>query len=38
MTRICCQAMANLVTANPDLAASYFPERLRLEENDKLLQ
>ncbi|TKA55600.1 hypothetical protein B0A53_02778 [Rhodotorula sp. CCFEE 5036] len=35
---ICCQAMANLVTANPDLAASYFPERLRLEENDKLLQ
>ncbi|KAG0662761.1 hypothetical protein C6P46_003074 [Rhodotorula mucilaginosa] len=32
------KSMANLVTANPDLAASYFPERLRLEENDKLLQ
>ncbi|GAA5957168.1 hypothetical protein JCM8115_003977 [Rhodotorula mucilaginosa] len=38
MTRICCQAMANLVTANPDLAATYFSERLRLEESDKLLQ
>lgn len=38
MTRICCQAMANLVTANPGLAATYFTERLQLEENDKLLQ
>lgn len=30
--------MANLVTANPGLAATYFTERLQLEENDKLLQ
>ncbi|GAA5987350.1 hypothetical protein JCM10908_001921 [Rhodotorula pacifica] len=38
MTRICCQAMANFVTANPALAAAFFTERLRLEEEDKLLQ
>lgn len=38
MTRICCQAMANFVTANPTLAAVFFTDRIRLEENDKLLQ
>ncbi|BGP56382.1 hypothetical protein JCM8202v2_004000 [Rhodotorula sphaerocarpa] len=38
MIRICCQAFANLITANPDLADVFFAERLRLEETDKLLQ
>ncbi|GAA5849125.1 hypothetical protein JCM8547_006456 [Rhodosporidiobolus lusitaniae] len=38
MTRICCQALANLVTGNEALASRFFPERLRLEEEDMLLQ
>ncbi|GAA5886566.1 hypothetical protein JCM3774_001473, partial [Rhodotorula dairenensis] len=38
MTRTCCQALANFVTANPTLAGTFFTDRLRLEEDDKLLQ
>ncbi|BGP01140.1 hypothetical protein RTG_02843 [Rhodotorula toruloides ATCC 204091] len=38
MTRICCQTLANLVTANDGIAARYFSQRLKDEEEDKLLQ
>ncbi|BGP33224.1 hypothetical protein JCM10296v2_005018 [Rhodotorula toruloides] len=38
MTRICCQSLANLVTANDGMAARYFAQRLKDEEEDKLLQ
>ncbi|GAA6020513.1 hypothetical protein JCM11491_001381 [Sporobolomyces phaffii] len=38
MIRTCCQALANLVTSNPAASAVYFPQRLRAEESDQLLQ
>ncbi|BGP17529.1 hypothetical protein JCM10213_004071 [Rhodosporidiobolus nylandii] len=38
MTRICCQALANLVTGNETVASKFFPQRLHLEEKDNLLQ
>ncbi|BGP49445.1 hypothetical protein JCM10450v2_005336 [Rhodotorula kratochvilovae] len=38
MTRICCQALANLVTSNESIASSFFPQRLQLEETDNLIQ
>ncbi|GAA5909579.1 hypothetical protein JCM5296_003879 [Sporobolomyces johnsonii] len=38
MTRTCCQALANLVTGNEILAATYFPRRLELEAEDHLIQ
>ncbi|GAA6010065.1 hypothetical protein JCM10207_007542 [Rhodosporidiobolus poonsookiae] len=38
MTRVCCQTLANLVTANEKVAASFFPERLQLEEQDRLFE
>ncbi|BGP25679.1 hypothetical protein JCM10295v2_004612 [Rhodotorula toruloides] len=38
MTRVCCQSLVNLVTANDDLAARYFTQRLKDEKEDRLLQ
>jgi len=38
MTRVCCQALANLVTDNQPLASSFFPQRLDLELDDNLIQ
>ncbi|GAA5984198.1 hypothetical protein JCM11641_005146 [Rhodosporidiobolus odoratus] len=38
MTRICCQALANLVTGNEAAAAALFVRRLSLEAEDSLLQ
>ncbi|BGO92551.1 hypothetical protein NBRC10512_000471 [Rhodotorula toruloides] len=38
MTRVCCQTLANLVTANDGIGGRYFSQRLRDEEEDKLLQ
>ncbi|GAA5987554.1 hypothetical protein JCM5350_006036 [Sporobolomyces pararoseus] len=38
MTRTCCQALANLVTANPIASSKYLPQRLEAEESDQLFQ
>ncbi|GAA6049385.1 hypothetical protein JCM3770_007319 [Rhodotorula araucariae] len=38
MTRVCCQALANLVTGNEAVANTYFSQRLQLEESDNLIQ
>ncbi|GAA5905791.1 hypothetical protein JCM8208_000900 [Rhodotorula glutinis] len=38
MTRVCCQALANLVTDNEHLARTFFPRRLELEVDDNLIQ
>jgi hypothetical protein len=37
MTRACCQAVANMVTANDEVANAYLTERLQLEEEDSLI-
>ncbi|GAA5827504.1 hypothetical protein JCM11251_003838 [Rhodosporidiobolus azoricus] len=37
-TRLLTQALANLVTANEDVASTFFPARLELEARDNLLQ
>ncbi|GAA5941661.1 hypothetical protein JCM3775_003624 [Rhodotorula graminis] len=38
MTRVCCQALANLVTDNEAIASTFFPRRLELEVDDNLVQ
>ncbi|GAA5839593.1 hypothetical protein JCM9279_005994 [Rhodotorula babjevae] len=38
MTRVCCQALANLVTDNEAIASTFFPRRLELEVDDHLIQ
>ncbi|SCZ87411.1 BZ3500_MvSof-1268-A1-R1_Chr2-2g04877 [Microbotryum saponariae] len=37
MTRACCQALANLITGNEDLATQVLKARLVLEKDDKLI-
>jgi len=37
MTRACCQAVANMVTANDEVANAYLTEVLQLEEKDNLV-
>lgn len=38
MTRVCCQALANLVTDNEAIASTFFPRQLELETDDNLIQ
>ncbi len=37
MTRACCQAVANMVTANDEVANAYLTQRIKLEEKDNLI-
>ena len=37
MTRACCQAVANMVTANDVVASAYLTARVQLEAQDQLI-
>ena len=34
---MCCQALSNLITDNEEVVSVYFPQRLALEESDRML-